>query len=160
LRLILPIILSCLGLSGGIGLGLFLKPDPAHEEAEIQCAEPVEGHEIQASTVETLNDYIKLNNQFIIPIVKEEKVASLVVMSISLEVAPGQSELVYQREPKIRDALLRVMFDHANIGGFDGEFTENGTLNNLRIGLLEASKAVAGDSVIDVLIVDLARQDN
>lgn len=100
-----------------------------------------------------------MNNQFVVPVVKGEDIAALVVMSISLEVPTGGSEQVYQREPKLRDALLQVMFDHANSGGFDGAFTSGSKMQVLRTALIEAARAELGQYVIDILITDLARQD-
>ena len=66
---------------------------------------------------------------------------------------------IYAIEPKLRDALLRVLFDHAHIGGFDGAFTESGRLSLLRVGLLEAAQATLGPVVTDILITDIVRQE-
>jgi hypothetical protein len=84
----------------------------------------------------------------------------MVVLSLSLEVAPGSTEAVYEREPKLRDALLQVLFDHANVGGFSGSFTDGSNLILLRTSLKEASALVLGTIVRDVLITDIARQDS
>ena len=64
-------------------------------------------------------EYVKLSNQFVVPVVKGKTVVSLVVLSLSLEVPEGQKDAVFRREPKLRDSFLQVLFDHANIGGFD-----------------------------------------
>jgi hypothetical protein len=104
-------------------------------------------------------EFVKLNNQFVVPVVAEGRVAALVVMSVSLEVAPGAREAVFSHEPKLRDSFLRVLFDHANAGGFDGIFTTSENLGTLRMALLEAARSVLGDRVADVLILDMMRQD-
>lgn len=106
-----------------------------------------------------VSEFVKLNNQFVVPVVSDSMVSSLVVMSLSIEVETGLRETVFQREPKLRDALLQVMFDHANIGGFDGAFTEAGNLDVLRVGLTDMARQVLPKGVFGVLIVDLARQD-
>ena len=80
-------------------------------------------------------------------------------MSLSLEVQPGSEDAIYSREPKLRDALLRVLFDHAFIGGFDGTFTESSRLTALKVALLEAAQSVLGDLVSDSLITDIVRQE-
>ncbi len=100
-----------------------------------------------------------MNNQFVVPVVKDGRVASMIVLSLSLEVAAGNTEAVYQREPKLRDAFLRVLFDHANVGGFSGSFTDGANLLVLRTNLKEAAALVLGPVVSDVLITDIARQD-
>jgi flagellar protein FliL len=104
-------------------------------------------------------DYVKLNNQFIVPVVKEGRVAAMVILSLSLEAKSGATETVFAHEPKLRDVFLQVLFDHANAGGFDGTFTDGTNLVFLRKALLEVAQRTMGDTISDVLIVDIARQD-
>jgi hypothetical protein len=101
----------------------------------------------------------KLSNQFVVPVVRDDRVAAMVVMALSVEVTAGMTSTVFENEPKLRDALLLVLFDHANAGGFDGPFTELSNLETLRAALREAAQAELGADVVDVLITDLARQD-
>lgn len=156
LRKLLPIILALAGLGGGVGAGLFLRPAPspedsaAAEEAAAAAKEPQEGGQ----------EYVKMNNQFVVPVVEKGRVAAMVVLSLSVEVSPGTTEAVYQREPKLRDVFLQVLFDHANVGGFSGSFTDGSNLISLRTSLKEAAGLILGPSVRDVLITDIARQDS
>ena len=138
--------MSCHGV--GIGAGVFLRADPAGH-AEMAKAEP-----------EAEPEYVKLNNQFVIPVVQAGQVAALVVVSLSLEVKAGSTETVFAREPKLHDVFLQVLFDHANAGGFAGSFTDGSNLVVLRQALKEVAMQVLGDIVSDVLIVDIARQDS
>lgn len=163
MKKLLPILLIILGLGGGAGAGLMLRPAPpppemaaAPEEgaAETMPEEPAPPEEEPAD-----REYVKMNNQFIIPVILEEKIGALVVMSISLEVDIGGQAIVYAREPKLRDAFLQVMFDHANVGGFDGAFTNSNNLDILRAALFGVARKVLGPMVTDVLITDIARQD-
>ena len=182
---ILPVLLALIGLGAGAGAGLLLKPpaeeaagtvtahagahataatDGSHEaggEAEPESHAPVAKSASHAA-VEAHGDleYVKLNNQFVIPIVQEERVAAMVVLALSLETAPGNAEAVYAREPRLRDSFLQVLFDHANAGGFDGNFTRTGNLSALRAALLEAAQKTLGPAVSDVLVSDILRQDN
>ena len=168
---LLPVLIALIGLGGGVGAGLFLRPaaEAADHAAETTSdpasAEPsgdehaAKGAEGDAAEAEGGPEYVKMNNQFVIPVVKEGRVASMVVLSLSLEVAPGNTETVYQREPKLRDVFLQVLFDHANIGGFSGSFTDGSNLVVLRNSLKEAAALVLGTVVSDVLITDIARQD-
>ena len=73
--------------------------------------------------------------------------------------ATGQRETVYAREPKLRDAFLQVLFDHANMGGFRGTFTDSNNMDVLRNALNETARKSMGDLILDVLIMDIARQD-
>lgn len=104
-------------------------------------------------------DFVRMNNQFVIPVLDNGVVQSLVVMSITLEVAPGQSAAIFAIEPKLRDELLRVLFDHANAGGFRGGYTQTDRVEDLRRALLERARKTGGGSIRDVLILDLLRQD-
>ncbi|MGB8814336.1 MAG: flagellar basal body-associated FliL family protein [Paracoccaceae bacterium] len=150
IRKILPIVLILIGLGAGLGAGIFLRPTP--EPSEEPVAEEV--------PPELLPDYVKLSNQFIIPVVENGKVSAMVIMALSLEVKKGSTEAVYSIEPKLRDAFLQVLFDHANSGGFRGSFTDGSNLIMLRKALLEVAQNVMGDVVSDVLIADIARQDS
>lgn len=168
---LLPILIALVGLGGGVGAGLFLRPAPeAADHAADAGADAAEGDhagdehaedgaEGDAEPEEGAPEYVKMNNQFVVPVVEEGRVASMVVLSLSLEVAPGNTETVYQREPKLRDVFLQVLFDHANIGGFAGSFTDGSNLIVLRTSLKEAAALVLGTVVSDVLITDIARQD-
>lgn len=146
MKKLLPLILVLVGLGSGVGAGIALRP-ASEPEAEPEKAVPVD------------RDYVKLNNQFVIPVVARGHVTSMVILSLSLEVVQGGSETVYAREPKLRDSFLQVLFDFANTGGFQGSFTDADNLIVLRRSLLEAGQRVLGDTVSDVLIIDIMRQD-
>lgn len=114
-----------------------------------------DGHATPASAF----NYVKISNQFVVPVVQNERVSAMVVLSLSLEVAPGSGEVVYALEPKLRDGFLQVLFDHANMGGFGGAFTDASMLAVLRRSLLQVARRDLGDIVNNVLIVNIARQD-
>jgi hypothetical protein len=165
-RLFLPLLLALLGLGGGIGAGLFLRPPPedllaaaADPCGEAEARDDAAGEEPPADPEgEPTRDYVKLNNQFVVPVIAGGEVASLVILSLTLEVAPGTSEQVYAHEPKLRDEFLQVLFDHANVGGFDGAFTDGNNLDVLRKALREAARTSMGEAIRDVLITDIVRQ--
>ena len=105
-------------------------------------------------------EYAKLNNQFVIPVVEDEMVAALVVMSLNVEVTVGSRTAIFAAEPKLRDRFLQVMFDHANTGGFSGNFTTGTKMRALRNELLRVAQDISGPIVTDVLVIDLVRQDS
>jgi len=151
--------LVLVGVGAGVAAGVFLRP----EEKSVPMEDGPEKATIQSGNSElsqdSLREYVKMNNQFVIPVVKDAGVQALVVLSLSLEVPAGQKDAIYSREPKLRDSFLQVMFDHANVGGFDGEFTNANNLDVLRNALREAAQKDMGDQISDVLIVEIARQD-
>ncbi len=162
MKKLIPILFILIGAGAGVGAGIMLKPAPDavdmvdHDTGAKQMKAAEEEHH---SDGDIEPEYVELNNQFVIPVVSEDLVEALVVMSLGIEVDAGQTEMVYTREPKLRDALLQVMFDHANIGGFRGRFTDGNNLDVLRVALTEAAQSVIGKSVTGVVITDIARQD-
>ena len=187
MKKLLPVLIAVLGILGGTGAGYVLRPsagagDMAADEhaagealADAQgevaadehgAAAPAEGQAAaepagdghgEASNVP---DYVKLSNQFVVPVVENGRVAAMVILSLTLEVPPGTSEAIYAREPKLRDAFLQVLFDHANAGGFRGAFTDGANLVILRNALREVAQKIMAGAVSDVLIADIVRQDS
>jgi len=158
---LVPLIVILTGVLGGGGAGWFLKPPaPAVSDAGADAADQIPRVE-EAHADEKSQDveYVKLNNQFVVPVLDGGRVQSLVVMSLSLEVDSGGREQVFSKEPKLRDALLSALFEHANIGGFDGTFTDNETMRLLRRSLRQTAQTTLGDLVRDVLVIDIVRQD-
>jgi flagellar FliL protein len=167
---LLPLLLIVVGIAAGGAGGFFLRPTPTAETATPPDGE-AHSADTPASSSGAYEDghgdkdaevaiFVKLNNQFVIPVVKGGQVSALVVMSLSLEVRAGGREQVYSLEPKIRDALLTVLFEHANAGGFDGNFTASRNMDTLRRALTQASRqAMETDIVESVLVMDIVRQD-
>ncbi len=187
IRKLLPVLLALLGLAAGLGGGLVLRPaaeappedsaagagageahagETGHAAAgeaaagDHATADPATGdHAGEGEAAEEAPEYVRMNNQFVVPVLEGGQVVSLVILSLSLEVTPGSSQEIYAREPKLRDAFLRVLFDHANAGGFRGSFTDGANLTLLRNALMEQARTICGEQVRDVLISDIARQD-
>lgn len=152
MKMILPLLMGLTGLAAGGAAGHMLR-SPAPESS-------VEAQEVPAAAQpDQAHEYVKMTNQFVVPVMQAGRVASLVVMSLTLEVVEGTSERAYAVEPKMRDAFLQVMFDHANTGGFTGAFTESLPMDNLRKALLEAAQSIGGKTMKDVLISEIVRQD-
>lgn len=160
LGILVPVIALAAGIGVGAGAALFLKP--ADEPAEETQAEP--DSETQEEAFEPAEpgqpaEFAQLGNQFVVPVVRGGVVRALVLVSVTLEVTEGGSATVHSMEPRLRDAFLQVLFDHANTGGFDDRFTQNDRMSLLRQGLREAAHRLLGPILRDVLIVDLVRQE-
>lgn len=185
---LLPIFLFLFGTGAGIGAGLVIpQTEPDASETTIDGGSPdgqdpsetasgedhasaasKPGHEaVAAGHADTaadehgsdVYDYVKMNNQFVVPVVAAQRVEALVVISLSIEAEPALRDQIYAREPKVRDAFLQVLFDHSNMGGFQGAFTRASNLEILRTALTDVAKAEFGPGIRSVLIVDIARQD-
>ena len=187
MKKLVPMVIALVGILGGAGAGYVLRPAPGADaatdggghapaagepaEADVPAAEhgaaPAEGHAGAAPAAEGdhgadsgVPDYVKLSNQFVVPVVEDGRVAAMVILSLTLEVPAGGSEAIYAREPKLRDGFLQVLFDHANAGGFRGAFTDGANLVILRRALREVAQKIMAGGVSDVLIADIVRQDN
>lgn len=148
MRKLLPVIFLFLGLGGGGGAAMVFFPVEGL---------PDTGAAVEASSGPS--EFVKFNNQFVVPVVHKGRVDSLVVLSISLEVTQGASTSVYDAEPKLRDLLLQELFNHANHGGFTGMFTSANQMDQLRKSLQDVATTVLGVDLRGVLITDIARQD-
>lgn len=171
-RFLIPLLLALVGTGAGAGAGWMLgsSTTPADHaaaastaSAAVQCDPGVTtaaaAPETTAPDTATTHDYAPLKNQFVVPIVEAGKVTALVALSLSIEVPTGRLDEVFSVEPKLRDALLQVLFDHANLGGFGGDFTSGSNMRTLRASLLKGAQRVLGPMASDVLIIDIARQN-
>lgn len=170
MKLVLPLMLFAIGSGSGVGVGYLLRPDPNEIDAHQQAIPP---NDEQNSKPQVAGDkktdaspgskeeleYAKLANQFVVPVIHDEKIAAMVVITVGVAVPPGGKDAVFKVEPRLRDSLLQSMFNHANIGGFSGNFTGTENMRSLRTDLLRHAKSVLGDGAIDVLILDIVRQD-
>lgn len=158
---LLPMLFFAFGATVGIVSAYLAGHDPAPGEPGIGPEARMRPQIQSGQEPETGEaEYVKLNNQFVVPVVASDRIEALVVVSLSLETDAGLREAVYAQEPKLRDAFLRVLFDHANMGGFHGAFTRSDRLGPLRTALREVARGQLGAAVREVLIVDIARQDN
>lgn len=151
MKKLLPAILALLGLLAGAGAGWALRPasEPTAEGQAATHYSPFAGN------TETL----RLPGQFVVPLLDEGRVRSMVVVSLALELAEGHSVSLQRQEARLRAVLLQVMFDYANLGGFEGVFTSGEALLTLRRILREAARTEVGASLHDVLITELLRQE-
>jgi len=166
MKKMLPLLLFLLGSGAGVAAGIFFKPteveqvDPNIETKDESETNKPEEQEAEETGTSPGYEYVKLTNQFVVPIIEGSRVASMVVASLSLEVALGKAEEVLEYEPKLRNEFLKVLFDHANIGGFSGAFTEIRNLESVQTALREvAQKTLGTEMITDVLIFEIARQD-
>ncbi|MBE3640219.1 flagellar basal body-associated protein FliL [Mangrovicoccus algicola] len=167
MRLLIPLLIVLLGIGLGGGAGFLLAPPPP-EPAECDCAAAdAEGHDaepapgdIAPTELSPEHEYVDMQNQFVVPVIENDQMTGLLLLSLSLEVDPGAREAVLSKQPKLRDEFLRVLFAYASLGGFGGSYVEFSDLNVIRNDLGAAARAVLGPVVHQVLIVDMIRQDN
>ena len=170
MRKLLPILLLLVGLGAGGGIGWVLKPQATHPPAVTAGHGEDSGHPAQADNPgHDTSDYqpapaetetVRLPNQFVVPVIENGRVTSMVVIGLALDLAPGHDFNLSRDEPRLRAVFLQLLFDHANIGGFNGLFTSGEALLALRRTLIEAARREIGPAVHDVLITELLRQES
>lgn len=152
-KLLLPLILGLGGLAVGAGAGWMLRPPPpAAAEADVDEAPVFAPSSTQLET-------LRMPNHFVVPVLAEGRVRSMVVLGLALDLAEGHDVSLARHEPRLRSIFLQVLFDHANRGGFEGVFTSGETLIALRRALRDAARAEFGPTVHDVLITEILRQE-
>ena len=136
--------------------------EPAGEGAKAQrghaAAEHGSGGEGEGAADDGL-DWYHFPDQFFVPILRNGTTTAVMVLSLTLEMPPIVRPVVESREHRLRDALLNALLVEANTGGFDGNFTSEASLSRLRAALLAAARSAADPRISNVLIEDIARQD-
>lgn len=165
MRLLIPLALGLVGLGAGVGAGVALRGDPLPApDADLvasvaPCGDAGPGHAEPTRSKGEPTVFIRLDKQFVVPVIHDGRVDAMVAMALTLEVDPEIEDTVYSREPKLRDAFLRILLDHANTGGFDGTFTANTVVQTLTGRLLQEGREAVGAGLTDILILDLAKQE-
>ena len=175
-KLLLPLLLLLIGTGSGVGAAFFLKPGPApvpEAGTDMAAAAPCgpvdearaaasvgDSHATDASPIEAVagSEFAALENQFIVPVLEDDKLVAMMAITLSVEVPTGQMTRVYAVEPRLRDNLLQDMFQHSNIGGFSGNYTATDKMRILRQDLLRTTRSILGETALDVLIIDIKRQ--
>ena len=163
MKKILPLLLAMLGLGAGVGAGVALRPAAPSAEAPAEGAEAETAEDPAGAEAGSHADFsaVPLAKPFVVPVFRDGAVAAMVVISLAVEVEPEGAEAVVAAEPKLRDGFLKVMFRHANSGGFDGSFTSGRGIEDLKAALAKTLRTLLPDAPTgQVLITEIARQDN
>lgn len=154
---ILPIVFVLVGGGAGAGAGLMLAPkaETAHE-ATTDVHEEADPHAVPSDHGV---EYAKLNNQFIVPVVRDGTTRAVVALNLSAEVVSGGQGDVFAVEPKLRDALFAALLEHARLGGFDEDYTDGDNMQLLRDSLRRTAVSVLPDTITDVMILDVTRME-
>jgi flagellar FliL protein len=103
--------------------------------------------------------FIDMERKFVVPLVRGNRVRSLVVVDLRLEVKISAETRAQELKPKIRDLLLDTLYAMAVAGSFDGDLYSNNVQGEMRARLLEAARQVLQDDARAILIGELLRQD-
>lgn len=127
------------------------------KKSDKKSAKKDDGHGEEASG--DTNTYLKFKRQFVVPVMKSGAIEALVIVNINLELDEHAPDNVYSFEPKLRDAITRELLGLSNRGVFGDNLTSAESYESIREKLLSASKGVIEEGISDILILDIARQE-
>lgn len=103
--------------------------------------------------------YYKFSREFVVPIMRNGQVKSLVILHISLEADSATTEKLFSEEPKLRDNIMTTLIGLSNDGRTLERPTEVSNYETIRAMVLMNLKDAISDNIRNVLIVDVAKQD-
>lgn len=160
MKILMPLLGLTLGLAGG-GTAAYVFAPPTKNTED---GAPETHKAATAATKETHNtpeqlEIVKLPSQFVVPVILDNRVRAMVVLSVAVEVETGQGDHVRALEPKLRDVYLGELFSLAALDGFRDALISRKTLELVKLALTERSKEVLGLQFVNVLVTDMSRQD-
>jgi len=169
---LLPIIIIVVGLLVGAGVGFVLKPsEPPAADAEKHDGHD-DGHAAEKSKSKkkgssdghgektgSAMEYLEFRRQFVVPVIRENGVKSLMVLDLTIELSPGSASGAYTYEPKLRAAFLETLFHLSHSGMFSNDLTDPKVRTAVQDELLFTAREILGDTARDVLVLGVLRQD-
>ena len=105
------------------------------------------------------SEYFKFSREFVVPVMREDQVKSLVILHVTLETASGESDKLFSEEPKLRDNIMTTLIGLSNDGRTLEEPTNIEHYEMIRSMLLMNLRDSVSEGIMNVLIVDMAKQD-
>ena len=163
LKKIMPLIALLLGLAGGGTAAIVLAPakdtEAGHDGNSETTHQPAATDESADPATPDSMEIVKLPSQFVVPVILDNRVRAMVILTVALEVETGQGDRVRALEPKLRDEFLAELFNLAALDGFRDDLISRKTLELVKHALTARSTEVLGTKDVTVLITDMARQD-
>lgn len=103
--------------------------------------------------------YFKFSREFVVPVVSQGRVTSLVILNLNLEADANMSQKLFEMEPKLRDNIMTTLITISNDGKTFESMTDVENYESIRSMVMMNLKSVMSTGVHNVLIVDLAKQD-
>jgi hypothetical protein len=103
-------------------------------------------------------DYFKFTREFVIPVMRESRVESLVILNINLEVDSNVTSKLFAMEPKIRDNIMTTLIELSNDGATLEAIASLENYESIRATVLMNLQKVVPEGIKNVLIVDMAKQ--
>lgn len=163
MKAVLALLLVVVAVAGGGALGMALRVQAS--------APPGEAPEAQAGTASIppvgdpsasaagASKYVGFSRKFVVPVVQGERTQALLILDLAIDAPSATANRLLEMKPRLRDALLRVLFELAATDAFSQTYIEAPIMEELRQKLRSAAREFAGPSVREVLILDLVRKE-
>jgi flagellar basal body-associated protein FliL len=103
--------------------------------------------------------YYKFSREFVVPIIRDSRVTSLVIMNLNLEADASISQKLFEMEPKLRDNIMTTLITLSNDGTTLESMTSVENYESIRSMIMMNLQSVVSTGIHNVLIVDLAKQE-
>jgi hypothetical protein len=103
--------------------------------------------------------YFSFSREFVVPIMADQRVESLVIINLNLEVESHILNKLFSIKPKLRDNIMTTLVELSNDGKTLVEPTSVDSYETIRSVILSNLNSVVASGVENVLIMDLAKQE-
>lgn len=103
--------------------------------------------------------YYKFTREFVVPLIRNERVESLVIINLNLEVDSSESQKLFSMEPKLRDNIMTTLIKLSNDGDTLHTLTNVDHYETIRSMVLTNLQDAISHNIRNVLILDMAKQD-
>ncbi len=155
-------------LAGAFGASL-LRPAPSSPPG---AENPMDGSEARPTAEKpsmeaTLSEsyessdsmYFKFSREFVVPIMRQGDVESLVIINMSIEADPGVSDTLFRMEPKLRDNIMTTLIELSHETDSLQNFADVQNYETLRSAVLYGLQELVPEGIRNILIVDIGRQN-
>ncbi|KDA01828.1 flagellar basal body-associated FliL family protein [Hyphomonas oceanitis] len=104
-------------------------------------------------------DYFKFTREFVVPVMRDARVDSLVILNINLEVDSSITSKLFSMEPKIRDNIMTTLIGLSNDGETLEAISNIDNYESIRATVLMNLQKIIPTGIENVLIVDMAKQE-
>lgn len=102
--------------------------------------------------------YFRFSREFVVPIIREGSVSSLVIVNINLEIDASLSSSLFSQEPRLRDNIMTTLMELSNSSALD-DITRVENYETIRSTVLMNLRDPYPSGIRNVLILDIAKQD-
>ncbi|WP_291078862.1 flagellar basal body-associated FliL family protein [Hyphomonas sp.] len=103
--------------------------------------------------------YYKFSREFVVPMIEDDRVQSLVILNLNLEVDTAISSELFSKEPVLRDNIMTTLVKLSSGGRTLNSITDVENYETLRSMILANLQNEVPEGIRNVLILDMARQD-